>query len=132
MEVEEKITIRSAELSIIDSQIINCKIKDNTNFLRSDVLEIRGVNKVISKGKAYCVLFEVGKHVDLTKSAREASVEPEHYKNRIAMALLHNSYAIKMIADFYIKIYNPPPLTKNFSNREKAIEWLRQMRDEVR
>jgi len=130
MVLEGKIRTSSSELSMIDKQIINCKIVDDSNFYRNDVLEIRAANKILSNGKEYCVLFEVGRHVDLTKSAREASVEPEHYENRIALALLHNNFAMKMIADFYIKIYNPPPLTKNFSNREKAIAWLKEMRDD--
>ncbi len=129
MNVKEKIRTSTAVLTLIDRQIIACRVDDNADFKREDVLEIRAVNKTLSGGNPYCVLFEVGKNVDLTKTAREASVEPEHYENRIALALLHHNFAMKMIADFYIRIYQPPPLTKNFSSREKAIEWLKEMRD---
>ncbi len=127
MLLEDKIKTSVAVLTKIDKNIIVCKIDDYADFTRKDVLEIREKNKILSNGQPYCVLFEVGKNVDLTKSAREASVEPEHYKNRIAMALLHNNFAMKMIADFYIRVYQPPPSTKNFSSREKAIQWLKMM-----
>ena len=127
MLLEDKIKTSVALLTKIDKNIIVCTIDDYADFTRKDVLEIRAANKILSNGQPYCVLFEVGKNVDLTKSAREASVEPEHYENRIALALLHNNFAMKMIADFYIKIYQPPPSTKNFSSREKAIEWLTKM-----
>ncbi len=129
MVLEDKIRTSVAVLTKVDSQIIACKIDDYSDFKREDVLEIRIVNKLLSNNQPYCVLFEVGKNVDLTKSAREASVEPAHFENRIALALLHSNFAMKMIADFYIKIYKPPPLTKNFNSRVKAIEWLQQKRD---
>lgn len=128
MLLEDKIKTSVAVLTKVDEHIIVCKVDDYADFTREDVLEIRAANKILSNGKPYSVLFEVGKNVDLTKSARETSVEPEHYENRIALALLHGNFAMKMMADFYIRIYQPPPLTKNFSSREKAILWLREMK----
>lgn len=129
MIIDEEIHTSSVRLFLIEEQVINCKVNDYVNFLPSDVQEIRDANKILSKGKPYCVLFEVGKHVDLTKSAREASVEARHYKNRIALALLHTNFAMKMLSDFYIRIYKPPLLTRNFSSRENAIAWLKEMKD---
>lgn len=130
MVIDNEIKTTVSTLTKVDVQIITCKVDDNSDFQRKDVIEVRKANRILSKGLPYCVLFEVGDNVDITKSAREASIEPEHYENRIALALVHSNFAMKMIADFYIKIYQPPRLTKNFSNREKAIEWLKQMADE--
>ncbi len=42
------------------------------------------------------------------------------------VAIIYNSYAIKLIANFYLLLTSPDLPTKIFSDKEKAIKWLKK------
>jgi hypothetical protein len=116
-------------VSLIEEGIIHVIINDHADFDINVMLEMRAANNELSGGKPYCVLLESGDFVNYTKEAQRESTTPEHTKNRIAMAVIENNIAIRILTDFYIKLFKPIGPTKSFKSKEKAMEWLRERRD---
>lgn len=125
----KSISTSVATLSLIDQHIIAFRVHDHATFGLNEMLEVREANLELSEGKPYCVMMEAGAFANFTKEAREASASPEHTKNRIALALVQDNLAIKMITEFYLKINKPVGATKAFRNREEALKWLVGQRD---
>ncbi len=93
------------------------------------MIEIRKGNANLARGKDYCVMFEAGSFTDFSKKAKEASASEEHSTGRIALALITQNLAMKIIADLYLRINKPKTPTRVFKNKTEALEWLRGKRD---
>lgn len=93
------------------------------------MLEIREICQNISNGKGYCNYVEPGEFNSFSKDVKAAINTKEHSDRRIAVAVLHNSFAIKIVADIYLKLNKPINPTKLFRNRKEAVKWLRIQRD---
>jgi len=119
-----------ATLSLIDDRIIYFKVDANADFGLKEMLEVRNANSILSQGQPYCVVMEAGLFSNFSEEVRVASASPEHSKNRIALALLQNNLAMRLVINFYLAINKPVGKTKSFSSKEKAINWLRKMRDQ--
>ena len=118
-----------ATLNLIENQIIHFIVDDNAEFGLEDMLEVRAANIKLSDGQPYCVAMEAGNFSNFSEDVRKASASPEHTKNRIALALIHNNLATRLIFNFYLAINSPVGKTKAFQSKEKALLWLRKMRD---
>ena len=94
-----------------------------------NLIEVREKNIEFAKGQDYCVLLESGSFVDYSKKAKEASASEEYSSGRIALAIIINSLAIKILTDIYLRINKPFSPTKAFKNKEDAIKWLQSKRD---
>jgi hypothetical protein len=94
------------------------------------MLEVRAANAKLSEGKGYCVLMEAGDFTSFSIDAKKASTSPERSLNRIALAIIQNNTAMKLIVGFYFKINKPIGPTKAFKNTEDALILLRKMRDD--
>jgi len=125
-------TIRTsvAVLTLIEESIILFHINEYSELGMKEMLEVREANNILSKGNSYCVLMDAGDFSSSSKEAREESASEEHSKNRIAMGIIQNNFAIKIMTRFYLKINKPVRPTKIFKTKEEALVWLRQMRDD--
>lgn len=78
----------------------------------------------------HLVLVEPFENTTISKEAREFSAVPEHNKMTKAIAVVVNSLAQRLIANFIIKYIRQQPVQmKMFDNREKAIQWLLSFKD---
>jgi hypothetical protein len=78
----------------------------------------------ICKGTKRPFLFSAFDNVSVTPEARNNAVEMEHLFPGSATAVLANSLAYKLIANFYLKVNRPKTPFKVFSDETKAVEWL--------
>jgi hypothetical protein len=120
----EDIKTQSATVRLITSGIIENIIHDYATLEEKDLLEIKRVNKQLSKGQPYAVLVDSGIYTAISKEARELSASKEFAQSTIAKALLVRNLGQRLVGQFYIKINKPQIRTKIFADREKAIEWL--------
>lgn len=71
------------------------------------------------------VLVESGTYTDITKEAREFSAKPENNVFTLATAVVVKSLAHRIIINFLINFTKKQAMKmKMFDNKEKAIEWL--------
>ena len=122
---EDDITTESATIRLVTPKIVENIILDYTTLEKNHVLEIKEINKQLTKGQPYAVLVDSGMLTTISKEARELSASVEFSDITIAKALLVRSMGHRLVASFYIKINKPHIKTKIFSNREFAIEWLK-------
>ena len=115
-----------ATLTLIEEGVILFEINSKVDFGLEQMLEVREANAELSKGKPYAVLMISGEFVNFTPEAKAASASPEHTQNRVALAILQTSMAMGLLTSMYLKINKPVGKTKAFSDREGAMNWLRQ------
>jgi hypothetical protein len=63
--------------------------------------------------------------ISFTKDARSYLSSPEGTRGIKAAAILTDTAATVMIGNFFIKVNQPPIPVKLFSNRVRAMEWLK-------
>jgi hypothetical protein len=75
--------------------------------------------------KKLCTMGNISKSQELTKHVRDyiSGQLPKYIK---AMALVSNSAVGKMVGNFFIILSRPPYPTRIFSNKEDAINWLKE------
>ncbi|MCB0479399.1 MAG: hypothetical protein KDC84_14615 [Crocinitomicaceae bacterium] len=113
----------------MDDKIIHCFVEDNAEFDLDQMIEIREGNHALARGEDYCVLLEAGSFTDFSKKAKEASASNEHSTGRIALAIISNNLAMKILTDIYLRINKPVSPTKAFKSKLEALEWLKGKRD---
>lgn len=69
-------------------------------------------------------LFTAAEYVSVTKEARDNAIIMEQLFPGSASAVLVNTLAYKLIANFYLKINKPKSPYQVFSDEDKAVEWL--------
>ena len=73
-------------------------------------------------------MFGAMDHVTVTREAKVNAVEMEHLFPGSATAVIANSLAYKLIANFYLKVMKPKTPFKVFNNKDSAIKWLKKFR----
>src|SRR5690606_33800995 len=91
-----------------------------------DILEIKEINKRLTGGKQYALLVDSGMYTTITNKGRELSASKEFQQQTTAKALLVRSLGHRLVGRFYVRVNKPHIKTKIFSDRNKAIEWLKQ------
>lgn len=83
--------------------------------------------KEFTKYKSYPCLVDVVMLKSSTKEARDYFAV-EGNEGITANAILVNSTAFKMMANFYIMVNKPKNPTRTFTDKASAIEWLNQFK----
>lgn len=115
---------KAASISLMDRGIIFFKMKENAVIELKEAKEIYNITIALSQGKKYSSLVDARAVVSLSKEAREWSSKPELHTNLIAQAILVNSLANRLIANFIIRFNRSKSPMRVFSKEEKALEWL--------
>lgn len=87
--------------------------------------KILDVYKTICRNDKKAFLFTASNYVTITKEARENSILLEALYPCIAIAVVANSTAYKLSANFYQLVNKPKSLFEIFNDKENAIEWLK-------
>jgi len=92
-----------------------------------EILEmITYAQEVMGEKKHYCVI-NFGSNVMSTSEAREVYAGSDYIKNnRIADAFVVDSLAVRLVANFFIRVTQPKVKTRLFTSESAAIEWLLQ------
>lgn len=105
--------------------IIETSVLDHATFDIQDVWEAKKINNEISGGQPYAYLGVLGEFSVVTEEAKKLMASKEIIGNTVAKALLIQSLSDRILANFYLKVTRPILKTKVFTNREKAISWLK-------
>jgi len=76
----------------------------------------------LAEGKNYAILFNANVSGNISFEAREEFAKSE---KRIAVAIVTDLLANKLLGNFFIKFHKPSSSSRIFSDEQTAIEWLR-------
>lgn len=110
---------------IYDNGIVHVKFNEGSEVEPRDVDEIHSGALRLSGGRPYCTLADSRVNMTSTKEAREYSSKGLYKENHLANAILVNSTAVKLMANFYMRFYKPPIPTKIFNTEVEACNWLK-------
>ncbi|TND07792.1 MAG: hypothetical protein FD123_2943 [Bacteroidetes bacterium] len=79
----------------------------------------------ITGGEKHPFLFESEGSLWYTREGREFASHIEHKQPFLAVAMVAESLAFRLIADFYGRFYKPKMPYKVFKTREEALDWLK-------
>lgn len=117
--------IKTATIRLLTPNIVENIINDNTELGIDELIELKKINKQLTEGKPYAVLVDSGMLTSITKEGREFIATKQFQQQTIAKALLVRSLGHRLVGRFYIRINKPHTKTKIFSDRDKAIQWLK-------
>lgn len=113
------VSLRNDELIQVEMKILEREIAEN------DVRKLTTTIGNIGKGKTYPVLILIKESNTIEKSASQFASTEECLKYTRANAIVVNSLAIRIGANFYVTIFKPIRPTKMFNSEELAVEWLK-------
>jgi len=70
----------------------------------------------------------IGAGLTVEKEVREKGTKPDMLAYTKASAIVQNSLAHRIIANFIIRVQRPPVPTKAFNNQEEALAWFDKLR----
>lgn len=113
-------------IRVIESNIFHNYVHEHATVTVKNILEVKNINLNLSNGEPYALLISKGEFSIVPPKVRELVSSNKFVGNTVAKALLSRCVADKIIGQFYIKINKPAIKTKLFTNKEKAISWLKQ------
>lgn len=78
----------------------------------------------IADGKKFALLFTADGDISVTPQARHLQASAEFCEGLSAMGLMSNSPAMKIVANFYMRINRPHVPTRFFTRMDTAEQWL--------
>ncbi|MGV3632555.1 MAG: hypothetical protein ACO1O6_15215 [Bacteroidota bacterium] len=75
-------------------------------------------------GKKMCVYMSVNEFVTITIDALNYAASKECSEVTQANAVLVDNLAKKLVFNFYLRVNKPTTLTKTFSTKDEAFDWL--------
>lgn len=121
----KKIITEKFEVTLLENGIVEDFIKAGVIIEAEDVTAIKKYNFQQAGNKPYVILVTGGDLITFSKEARELAASKEFIEAALAKALLINSTAYKIVGNFYLKVNKPYLQTRIFSDRTKALNWLR-------
>lgn len=121
---EKKIEIPEAIIHCRADGIIHVAFKEKADVdvaLQNRLLKI--YLEICADGKRPFI-FSALNDVNFTKEARENSIKMEPFFPGSATALVADSVAYRLIANFYLKINKPKTPNRIFKDVPSAVEWL--------
>jgi len=126
---EEKTTsvinLNHSILRMREDGILELITNDSHEYEIEDVIENVEATGKLSGYKKVPVLIIGGAFTSVSKEARAFMASEESLKYSTCEAFLLNSLAQKLLISFYIKINKPLVPTAIFTDKNKAINWLK-------
>jgi hypothetical protein len=119
------IELKNTTVDLRKDGILHIHIKSRADMQLNDAVQVVEAMGELGKGKKFPVLIDAGDYTNIDKEVRIFSASPEGNIYTLADAVAYNSFAQKLIADFYLNNNKPSVPTKVFSDESKAVEWLK-------
>jgi len=122
----KKIITRTAEIVMGNDGIVRKRIFDDMEIDIEDSIENCQAMLALTHDHPGLLLTDWRDiALRITREAREYYAGPDISQHRVAEALLINTMAARITANFYLRVNKPLTPTRLFTDEQKAIEWLR-------
>jgi uroporphyrinogen-III decarboxylase len=129
MNVLVKMETQKAFVFLRDDGIMQIDTKDAEEFTINDMKEIIHIIGEIGNYKKYPILMVIKNFTNVDKAARAYCAGVEGNKYTLADAFVIQSFAMKLIGNFYLKFDQPLSPSKMFNRMEEAETWLKKFID---
>ncbi len=120
-----KYSLEKAEAFKYEGIIIENVIKEGVVLEVHDVLSIKDINLKIAENKNYALLVDAKEGSTITDEARKLLASKELADFNIAKAIIIYTQKQKFLGNIYLSVNKPHVKTRLFTDRAKAIEWLK-------
>jgi hypothetical protein len=132
-ELEDIYTIKELDyldvnLQLKSNNIVYVIFKDNCHLDVDLQMRLLDYYNDITNSTLMPFLFLVGENVSITKEARDNAIKIEEISMLGASAVVVDSLAYKLVANFYLKFNKPKRPYKVFSKEEEAVKWLKTIK----
>ncbi|MFN7691633.1 MAG: hypothetical protein ACK5QU_11175 [Bacteroidota bacterium] len=123
--MKQIIVTRTAKLSFdAERCILHIEMIAGNEISLEDSIAHKEAAQLLTNGVPHCTFVNALGNIDISSEARKFGSSPDVQKNLIAQAVLVNSLATRIAANFYIRFNKPPKPTRLFTNSEDAFSWL--------
>lgn len=126
---KKEIELEFAKMWIEDDGIIRTVVSPGTIIDVKKIRAIIGSFRQLSGHDGNRILFDMAGVKTTDKETRDFGLSEEAVKTLKAAALIALSPVAKMIGNIFIKLTKPPYPTKLFTDKEKALTWLKSFAD---
>ena len=130
----QKIQTKTATFSMLEKDMLLVVMKEDAVVERQEAKENYEAAMQLTSGSKYVVLVDGRAHATITDEGREFSTRPETYKNVIAQAIVIESLASRLLANFVIQLHrrNKNAEMKLFNDHDAALAWIKEKLEEER
>lgn len=127
LQVIKELDFEDVNLQRKSNDIVYVTFKDNCNLDIALQMRLLDYYRDITDGKLMRFMFFAAENVSLSKEARDNAVKIEDQSMLGASAVVVDTLAYKLIANFYLKFNKPKRPYRVFSKEEEAIKWLKSI-----
>lgn len=116
-----------SSVTLIDTTTVEIRIDQDIDFELDDAIR---TNEIVQKIGASRILYHLtifGNRTVPSKQARTYSISEIGSRFKKAEAIVVESLSQKMVFNFMINVEHPSVLTKLFTDRDNAREWLQSL-----
>ena len=125
---KEVIETRSATIALDEDSIVHVTYRHVTVTVE-DAKDQVAIYRELGNGQPVLRLVDMTQLISTDGEVRQYGVSPETIAMTRAMAVISNSFVSKMLANFFLKFNKPPFPVRLFTDKEEAIDWLKQFLD---
>jgi hypothetical protein len=119
-------SLEKIEIFRLEGIIIENIIKEGVVLELADVKGIKEINLQICNNQNYALLVDAKDESTITEDARALLASEELAKFNIAKAIIIHTHKQKILGNLYLTVNRPHVKTRLFTDREKALNWLRK------
>lgn len=118
-------SLEKVEIFKLEGIIIENIIKEGVELQTQDVRSIKEINLSLCDNKNYALLVDAKDESTITDDARALLASAELAHLNIAKAIIIHTNKQKILGNIYLTVNKPHVKTRLFTDREKALTWLR-------
>ena len=126
---KDVIETSKGKLWLVEDSIIFITIKQGAEIDVDDIKEMQKANVKLYSGNKHVICADIRNLKSTTKAARDYAGSLKSAETTSAIALIISSPLSRVMGNFFIRITRPPYPTKLFTDKERALEWLKQFVD---
>lgn len=125
IKVIKQIKHPEATISLREDGIVHVFYHNNTVLDVPLQLRMADSFNIIADGKKSLFIFQAGENVIVTKEARDNALSLEDSTPILAIAVIANNLAYRIIANFFIKVQRPKGKYRVVENMNEGVKWLK-------
>ena len=122
----EKYIARIAEITKKSHNVFYMRLLDGVEITMFDLEETANIQTELSNGEKFYLIVDC-RNISLGHIDREVfKVGASNVKlpNKVAEAFIVNSLPIKLLLNFYLRVFKPVFPTKSFNDEASAEKWI--------
>jgi hypothetical protein len=122
----KEVTLSFGRAVLLEPGLIENNIDTDIYLEPEHIRLLKEANRQLAGGQRYAVLVVSHPYSAFSPESRELSASAEFVQDTIASAVLTQSMSQRLVGNFYLQVHRPHMSTRLFTDRDAAIDWLRE------